>query len=184
MTTRFKEYTIDIVDDPCYSLGSADNSFIYDKVYSHDTEYRPTSKHGINITRGGQSITSAIICESGGATAIHDNSFIIAGDVLLVCCCNTVYSFKIPELNLNWRKEFDPATCFAIYPFKEDIIIHGELEIKRVDLDGNIKWDFSAKNIFVTQDGREAVKFNGDKIEVIDWDGDKYVLDENGQLTK
>ena len=184
MTTSFKEYTIDIVDDANYTLGSADNSHTYDRVYFEETEYRPTSKHGIRITRDGQSVASAIICENGGATGIHDNSFIITGDVLLICCSDAVYSFKLPTLGLNWRKKLDAVTCFGIYPFKGDYIIHGELEIKRIDLHGNIKWDFSAKDIFVTRDSSEAIRFNGNTIELTDWDGDQYVLNENGRLTK
>ena len=125
MTTSFKEYTIDIVDDANYTLGSADNSHTYDRVYFEKTEYRPTSKHGIRITRDGQSVASAIICENGGATGIHDNSFIITGDVLLICCSDAVYSFKLPTLELNWKKKLDAVTCFGIYPFKGDYIFHG-----------------------------------------------------------
>ena len=51
-------------------------------------------------------------------------------------------------------------------------------------MDGNIKWGFSAKDIFVTQDGSEAMKLFGDRIEVTDWDGDTYVLNEDGQLIR
>jgi hypothetical protein len=184
MTTRFKEYTVDIIDDPTFNPGSADNLIGYETVYFDNTEYQPTSKHGIRVTKEGQSIGSAIICETGGATGIHDNSFLITADDLLICCCSTVYSFKLPLLTLNWKKELDPATCFAIYPFKDDFIIHGELEIKRINRAGNVKWDFSAKDIFVTQDGKEAVRLIGDRIEVTDWDGDKYILNVDGQVTK
>lgn len=184
MTTRFKEYTVDIIDDTSFNFGSTDNSFNYDEVYFDDVQYQPTSKHGIKITKSGQTISSAIVCEVGGATGIHEKSFIVRGNDLLICCCDTVYSFGLPELSLNWKKEFDPATCFGIYSFKDDFIIHGELEIRRIDADGNTKWRFSAKDIFVTQDGTESIQLTDDGIEVIDWDGDKYLLDEHGQLTK
>jgi hypothetical protein len=42
--------------------------------------------------------------------------------------------------------------------------------------------DFSGKDIFVTQDGSNAINLAGEKIELTDWDGDKYILDDNGQL--
>lgn len=184
MKTRFKEYSVEVFDDPTFSSRSADNLVSYDRVYIDHTEYQSTSKHGIRVTKEGQSISSAIICGTGGATGINDNSFLITDDDLLICCCDTVYSFTLPQLTLNWKRELDPATCFGIYPFKDDFIIHGELEIRRIDRAGNVKWDFSAKDIFVTQDGKEALKFTGDKIEVTDWDGDTYVLSENGQVTK
>jgi hypothetical protein len=184
MTTKYKDYTVEIIDDSNFNLGSADNSFNYNKVYFDKGEYHPTSKHGIKITKDEKKVSSAIICEIGGATGINEKSFIISGDKLLICCCDTVYSFKLPDLTLNWKKKLDPATCFGIYQFKDDFIIHGELEIKRIDIDGNIKWDFSAKDIFVTPDGTDSIKLTNDKIEVTDWDGEKYLLNEKGQLTK
>lgn len=184
MTAIFKEYTVDIIDDPTFRPGSADNSFKYDTVYCDDNEFQPTSKHGIKITKDGQSITSAIICETGGVSGIHDNSFVLTDNNLLICCCDTVYSFKLPGLTLIWKKEFDLATCLSIYPFKDDFIIHGELQIKRIDMEGNVKWDFSANDIFVTKDGSEAIKLFGDRIEVTDWNGDTYALNEDGQLTR
>ena len=183
MRTSFKEYTVDIVDEPNFNVGSTDNSFKYDNVYFDDTEFQPTSKHGIKISIGGQIISSAIICGTGGATGIHDNSFLIKNDNLLICCCDTVYSFNLPILTLNWKKELDQATCFAIYQFKDDFIIHGELEIKRIDKNGQVKWNFSTKDIFVTPDGSESIKLTDDKIELTDWDGDKYILNEHGQQT-
>jgi hypothetical protein len=104
MTTKFKEYTVDITDDPSFSPGSTDNLVCYDRVYFDDTEYQPTSKHGIRVTKKGQSISSAVICGTGGATGIHDNSFLITADDLLVCYCDIVYSFKLPQLTLNWKR--------------------------------------------------------------------------------
>jgi hypothetical protein len=183
MRTSFKEYTVDIVDEPTFNVGSADNSFKYDKVYFEDTEFQPTSKHGIKISRGGQIISSALVCETGGATGVHDKSFLIKNDNVLICCCDTIYSFNLPSLTLNWKKELDQATCLSIYSFKDDFIIHGELEIKRIDKNGQVKWNFSAKDIFVTPDGTESIKLTDDKIELTDWDGDKYILNEHGQQT-
>ena len=95
VTIKFKEYTVDIIDEPTFSIRSADNLFIYDKVYFDNAEYQPTSKHGIRVGRHGKTIQSALICETGGPTVVHENSFIISGCALLICCCHTVYSFEM-----------------------------------------------------------------------------------------
>src|SRR5688500_3202718 len=105
MTTQFNHYTVDIIDEPNFSLESTDNALAYDKVYCDEFEYEATSKHGIKVSKEGIHISSAIICEVGGATGIYDNSFVIKDDSLLICCCDTIYSFKLPELTLNWKKE-------------------------------------------------------------------------------
>ena len=59
-------------------------------------------------------------------------------------------------MNLKWNTQADEVTCFQIYVLQEDYIIHGELEISRIDKNGNIKWQYSGADIFVTSDGEEA----------------------------
>jgi hypothetical protein len=181
MTTQFKNYTVDIIDESNFSLESTDNALAYDKVYFDEGEYQATSKHGIKVSKEGMHVSSAIICEVGGATGIYDNSFVIKDDSLLICCCDTIYSFKLPELALNWKKEFDMATCFSIYLFRDDFIIHGETQITRIDYNGNKKWDFTARDIFVTPDGKESIKIKVDEIYLRDWQGYEYLLNENGK---
>lgn len=185
MRVRYKEYIIDIIDDSNYILNSSDNIVSYDKEYFDrmiDTDrIISTSKQGIRIDRNGEDIASAIICEIGGATIIHDKSALVADDSLLICCCDKVYSLSIPKLEIKWKKRFDPATCFAIYPFKEDFIIHGELQVTRIDMNGHEKWNFGARDILVTPDGQESFKLIDDKIKLRDWGGYEYILDEHGQ---
>ncbi len=184
MTTNYHDYTVEIIDEPNFGLNSNDNTSTYDKIYYDETGYQPTSMHGIKVSKDGVHLSSAIICEVGGATGIYDNSFIIIDDALLICCCDTVYSFKLPNLTLNWKKEFDLATCFSIYSFKSDFIIHGELQISRVDKNGIKKWEFGARDIFVTSDGKESFGLKEDKIYLRDWQGYEYVINENGQEVK
>jgi hypothetical protein len=183
MTVNYKEFTVDIIDDSTFSRGSTDNVFTYDKVYVEGTEQQ-TSKHGIRVFKDDRIVSSAILCGTGGSTGIFDDSFIVTGNTLLICCGDNVFSLKLPALTLDWKKKFDLITCFAIYPYKDDFIVHGELEVKKIDLNGNIKWSFSARDIFVTQDGNKAVKFLGDKIELTDWENNKYIINEHGQLTE
>ena len=185
MRVRYKDYTIDIIDDSNYTLNSADNIVTYDKEYfdgmTNTDRVYPTSKHGIRISRNGDELVSAIICEIGGATTVHENSVLVTNDLILICCCDKVYSLSIPGLEINWKRRLDPATCFSIYPFKGDFIVHGELQITRIGIEGNEKWRFGARDIFVTPDGKDSIKFTTDKIELRDWEGYEYVLNEHGQ---
>jgi hypothetical protein len=185
MRLGFKNYTVDIVDDSNYALNSADNVVSYDIEYfdgmiNTDRVY-PTSKHGIRISKDGDELRSVIICEFGAGTTVHDNSALVTNDSILICCSNKVYSLSIPDLKLNWKKRFDPATCFAIYTFKQDFVVHGELQITRIDKDGNEKWSFGARDIFVTPDGKDSIELFGDKIKLRDWEGYDYLLNEDGK---
>lgn len=185
MRVNYKGYTIDIIDDSNYTLNSSDNIVSYDFEYfdgkTNSDRVYPSSKHGIRITKDGAELASAIICEIGGYTTIHDNSFAITNDTILICCCDKIYSVSIPELKINWKKRFDPATCFAIHPFQDDFIIHGELQITRINREGNEKWKFIAGDIWVTPDGKESIELTDSRIKLTDWEGYVYELDSNGQ---
>jgi hypothetical protein len=185
MRVRYKDYSIDIINESNYTLNSADNLVSYDIEYfdgmTNTDRVYPTSKHGIRVTKEGDELASAIICEIGTATAVHDNSVIIAGDSILICCSDKAYSLSIPDLQLNWKKRFDPATCFAIHPFMGDFVIHGELQITRIDKDGNEKWNFTARDIWVTPDGKESIELKDNKIKLKDWQGYEYELDPDGR---
>jgi hypothetical protein len=184
MKVKYKEYEIEMVNDSNYTLNSADNIMTYKYEYPTDfgntDRYYPTSKHGIIIRKNEIEISSAIICETGGATGINKNSFVIKNDLIFICCSDKIYSLAIPNLTINWRKRYDPKTCFGIYKYENDFIVHGELEISRIDEEGNIKWTFGGRDIFATKESDNAFKIKGNKIELTDWSGYKYTLNSNG----
>lgn len=185
MRVNFQNYTVDIIADSNYTLNSTDNIDFYDLEYfdepTNTDRVYPTSKIGVRITRGTEKLASAIICEFGVHTTIHDKTFVFTNDSILICCSDKIYSLSLPGLQLNWKKRFDPATCFAIHNFKGDFIIHGELQITRIDKDGNERWNFGARDIFVTPDGKNAFEIQSDKIKLVDWEGYEYLLNEDGQ---
>lgn len=49
----------------------------------------------------------------------------------------------MPRSNDPLGPNLDPATCLAIHRFADDFIIHGKLEITKIDLTGTIEWNFS-----------------------------------------
>lgn len=185
MEVQHKQYKIEFVNASNYTLDSSDNIEEYNFEYFNGTQNEDkvysTSKHGIRVFENDEEINSAIICEVGGATGIHSRSFLVEDENLFICCCDKIYSLKIPELTINWSKRLDPASCFGIYKFKGDLIIHGELQISRIDLQGNIKWSFGACDIFVTPDGQESFVIEQETIKLKDWAGYEYTLDEFGK---
>jgi hypothetical protein len=54
---------------------------------------------------------------------------------------------------LIWKTQADQATCFEIFKFKDSYVVHGEMEISRIDLNGNIMWQNSGADIFTTEKG-------------------------------
>jgi len=139
-----------------------------------------TSKHGIIIKNDEKILYSAILFGSGGGTTVHKNSYIIEDNFIIICCGDALFSLTLFELKLNWKTKIDDSSVFAIYKMHNDFIIHGELEISRIDKNGNIIWQNSGSDIFVTLDGNNDLKIIEDNIYVESWDGRKYKFDYNG----
>ena len=180
---QYKYLTIEVLDEPTYKFGSADNNFNYSKHYFGDgaKEY-PTSKHGIKIYQDYQIIDSCIIIGSGGATGVHQNSSLLDKDQLIICCCETIFCLTLPELELKWKTQADQATCFQIFKQEDDYIIHGELQVAKLDKSGKIKWEFGGADIFVSIDNEEEFKIENDGILLTDFAKTKYKIDFDGKL--
>ncbi|WP_209391334.1 hypothetical protein [Chryseobacterium sp. RR2-3-20] len=180
---QFKDLTIELIDEPTYTFNSTDNKFIYSKHYFVDgaKEY-PTSKHGIKVYQNDQIIDSCIVIGSGGATGIHQNSSLIDNDQLLLCCCDTIFCLTLPNLELKWKIQADQATYFQIFKQQDEYIIHGELQITKLDKNGSKKWEFGGADIFVSKDNEEEFKIEKDGILLTDFAKTKYKIDFDGKL--
>jgi hypothetical protein len=180
---QYKGLKIEVTDEPTYKFGSSDNNFNYSKHYFGEgaTEY-PTSKHGIKIYKDDEIIDNCIIISSGGATGIHQNSSLLDKDQLIICCCDTIFCLTLPYLELKWKTCADRATCFQIFKHQDDYIVHGELQVSKLDQDGKIKWEFGGADIFVSIDNEEEFKIENDGILLTDFAKTKYKIDFDGKL--
>ncbi len=180
---QYKNLTVEVINEPTYKFGSSDNHFNYSKHYFGDgaIEY-PTSKHGIKIYQDDKIIDSCIIIGSGGATGIHQNSSLLDNNQLLLCCCDTIFCLTLPDLDLKWKTQADQATCFQIFQQQDNYIIHGELQVTKLDKEGNKKWEFGGADIFVNTDNEEEFKIETDGILLTDFVNTKYKIDFDGKL--
>ena len=88
----------------------------------------------------------------------------------------------LPNLALKWKTQADQATCFQIFQYQDDYIIHGELQVTKLDKDGNKKWEFGSPDIFVNIDNEEEFKLEPDGISLTDFSKTKYKIDFDGKL--
>ena len=184
MKLKYKNFEIEVLDDPNYTLNSADNLRQYEKVHfdgqHHEDYFYPTSKHAVIIKKVKNEVSNAIICEVGGATGISKKSFIVEDDKIWILICNKIYCLKIPSLELHWQKEIDAFTNFSIYKLEKDFIIHGELEIFRITKEGDIIWRFGGRDIWVTIEGTNEITIETNTIRLFDFQSNEYVLDFDG----
>ena len=180
-------YSIGLRNETSYNPDSADNATVYSQFYQenpHKNDNYPT-KHGILLLKDGKLKNSVCVSSGGGATGIHPRCSVLDGNSFLICCADSIFCLNLPDLHLNWITKADQATCFGIYRYKNSYIVHGELEISRLDKDGNIIWQFSGFDIFTTPEGPDVLRINGNIIKASSWDGITYLIDaQTGQLCR
>ena len=175
-------YEIEIHLDPCYTEYSAEKISAYELVYLDQSEYRCNTIAGIKIRQNDCVIRTAVIGTSGGGTGIHETSLVIENDRLVVCCSESIFCLSIPDLKLLWKTKADMIACFEIFAYKDSYIVHGEMEISRLDKDGNILWQQGGGDIFTTLDGKDIFALTDKYIIARDWSDNEYMFDYDGNV--
>jgi outer membrane protein assembly factor BamB len=183
MTIHFKEYEIKFNGSPpAYSPTSSDNIDTYNFVYFDPNEYHFSNIWGIKIFQYEELLRSAVIGSGGGGTSPHETSVIIQDDSIYFCCGDSVFCLSIPDLQLIWKTKADTVTCFQIFYNEDYFIIHGEMEITKIDHNGNIIWQRRGNDIFLTLEGKDDFVITNKHIIATDFKYEKYVFDMNGNL--
>jgi len=180
MNFEIGTYQVKIIDESEYNPDWKDNSSDYEKKHFIESDYRLSTKFGIKIFENEIKLNSALITSEGGASGLHETSQVIENNRILICCCDSVFCLELPTLNLIWRTKVDWATALQIHKIDNGYIVHGELEITRIDNDGEIIWKNSGADIFVTPDGKDDFEISSGLIKVMDWDRKSYVWDFDG----
>ena len=170
-------HELELMDDPTYTVGSADNVRSYTSEYDFtdaSSSYRPSSQHGLLLREEGIVAQSCILIADGGASAVHEHSVVIVGSTCFVAVGDTLCSLALPSLELRWHRPVDDATCFGVYfSAKHDCLIsHGEMEIARVSFAGEVIWSQGGEDIF-----SEGFKLYSDYIETVDFNRTVYRMD-------
>jgi hypothetical protein len=178
LTLNHNQYTITITDATAQDLNNVSE---FDALYLGD-KVQYTSLQAIGVYCNGLLISCVLLGATGGSTGVYDHTALIGNDCLVTCCCDTVFCLSLTGLQLLWKTKADSTTCFAIYQYQQDYIVHGELEISRLDQTGNLVWQNSGADIFVTPSGHSHLTLLEDTIVAIDLEFSKYVFNYDGRM--
>ena len=182
MEFDIEKYRIKLFIDSTFSDKSVDNLNQYDFVYFEPSEFVFPTVIGINIFQGELKVKSAVIGSIGGGSGIHETSIIKEDDRILICCSDSVFCLSIPDLKLLWKTQADQATCFEIFKYRTGYIIHGELEISRLENNGKVLWQQVGADIFTTPEGNDDFSITNECIIAKDWERRVYKFDFNGKI--
>ena len=156
---------------------------------SYQIEIREKEAHPpqviIYLYKAEEEIKSIVLTAGGSVSSLWEKSALLDGDRLLIACGNEVFCILLPSLELLWHTQVDMATCFEVVPYQDDYITHGEMEISRLNRQGEILWQFSGKDIFVSPIERTpSFTLTPKGIELVDFNYESYFIDYNGKLLR
>jgi hypothetical protein len=183
MLFKAGNYDWDLINEPTYTPGSADHVRSYAREYDFtDAAYHPSSRHGLVLREDGVVRQSCILLAGRGASGVHERSIAIVDKTCFLAVGDTLCSLVLPSFELRWHRQVDHATGFGVYFSAKHscLISHGELEIARVSLSGEVVWSFGGADIF-----SEGIKVFSDYVEAVDFNQNIYKIDiTNGMSMK
>jgi len=171
---------IEVVNETGYSFGSRDNTRHYRREQVLGDRHLLSSRHGVLVKRNGETLASAIFGAIGGASGVHERSLVLQPDLCFLAIGPFIACLELPSLVTRWVREVDHATCFGIHitSDRRSLISHGELEIARLTLAGDLLWQAGGRDIFT---GDLSVDTAAVRAE--DFNGDSYIFDlESGRV--
>ena len=156
---------------------------------SYQIEIREKKAHppqvAVYLYQTEEEIKNVVLTGGGSVSSLWEKSALLDGDRLLIACGNEVFCILLPTLELLWHTQVDMATCFQIVAYQDDYITHGEVEIVRLNKQGEILWQFSGKDIFVSPTERTpAFTFTPMGIELVDFNYENYLIDYDGKIIR
>lgn len=166
---------VEMVNEPAYTVGSADNSRHYAIEVDLTEGYSATSVHGLIIDGS----PALVVATSAGASRIHEHSFLVLDSAVYFAVGMHVVRFTPGRERADWILQTDEATCFGVhYSRQHDALIsHGEIAISRFTREGKILWTAGGADIF--SEGFEILE---DCLETKDFGHRVYRFDYDGQL--
>ena len=119
----------------------------------------------------------------GSCYSSTDNCAVLDNDKLLVLMDESLMVFDVKEGQYLLKKKYDQwCSYFELHMFDDAYLVYGEGEIVKLDRDYNIQWRFSGRDIFILPTGNEAFSIHGNTVQVYDFLGNFYEIDNNGKL--
>jgi hypothetical protein len=177
ITLGYKDIAVKTFIDGTFTPNSTDNIQSYKHRFFEETEYM-SIYCGILLSSPEGVINSCILGRSGHGS-ISEGSCLIKNDHLFFCFTDSLYSLSLPQLQIVWQTKADDVACFTVHDVVNDLITYGELQVCRININGEIIWAFSGADIFIHP---HAFAIRDNRIFLTDFYGDRYILDFDGKL--
>lgn len=106
----------------------------------------------------------------------YEHCSILHNNYLTIAKFNTVYRIDVYTGKIEYTHFFGMGGAFQLYLLEDGYLIHGEMEVVKLDFSLNKLWDFWGEDIFVSLKDEEWCKVYSDRVELIDFLGNHYTV--------
>ena len=156
-------------DEPCWTPGSADNLRRFDReiVLDEDSCRRAV---GVTVEREGRVLASAVLRVGAWSPGAQEGSVVVRRDAIYFSAGPQVVALELPSLEPRWMVKVDDACVFGLHEIEEDaLLVHGELDVTLLGMDGEIRWQHGGWDIFTG-----GCHIDGGQVVAVDWNGAVY----------
>lgn len=160
---------VELWRDPAWSPDSTGDPARYGRVIELAGRHRQAS--GMEVRVDGSVAATAVVLGEMGCPGISSGSAVLRGDTLLVAMAGRVVALAVPSLEVRWITDLDDACLFGLMEVGGDgaVLVHGEVTITRLGMDGGIQWQRAGWDIFTG-----GCRIEGHEVEAVDWNGAVY----------
>lgn len=162
--------------------------FKYDKIIKLFESNEWTSNLTIRTENQNNEVKNCLVSGIDGAIYLHtsndiENSYSVKlkDSYLVLSLGFTFLAFDLEKQEIIWSIRPDMSEIFEFYDLQDDYLLRGEIAIHRIDNDGQIKWSYGGRDIWVNINGENEVIIETDKILLTDFNNDKYLIDFDGK---
>jgi hypothetical protein len=160
---------VELWNDPAWSPDSGGDPGRYGRVVEVADRHRQAV--GIEVRVDGRVASSAVVLGEMGCPGVSSGNAVLCGDTLLVSMAATVVALAVPSLQVRWMTHLDDACVFGLMEIDADdaVLVHGEVTIWRLGMDGAVQWERSGWDIFTG-----GCRVRDGVVEAVDWNEAVY----------
>ena len=157
----------------------------YHHIILNEPESAEINAYGIEVIQKQHPVQTALVGNVYCISEIKKHALLTINRQLIICCGNSVYCLRLPDLTPLWTKIINGSECIGIYSFENDFILQGDNCVSRLNADGKVIWKrFAGEDFFSSVENSSEFRIRKNYIQIKNWGEKNYYFKPNGRRIK
>jgi outer membrane protein assembly factor BamB len=125
----------------------------------------------VDVRVDGRPAASAVLLAREGFSAVDRERVVLRGGTPYAAVEDGVFALDLPALDVLWAERMGYGSVFRLMEIggEDALLVHGELDITRLGMDGRIRWQRGGADIFTG-----GCHIEDGVVVAVDWNGHVY----------